>query len=823
MRNIRQSDEEESSLQKSQWQKNDAFNEVHKFTQMASSLNFLDLKKIWDWLPFAIILVQADGSFCHANRKFKEIFGYDLSETHNSQEFVSKVFTDKKMNDLRDLPVHVEAQRAFAVRCKDNSEKMINFVIVCQQNGQYLLSCEDITYKELANDEGSRPNSNLTDLIEFLLDATFAVDAKRRVIAWNRAIEELTGIKREEIIGRGDQIYSLPLYGVKSPILIDLVFDPDPDGKIKSRYDYVNQNGSSFYAEGTVSLPNGRMIDLLGVASPFYDENGELAGAIESVRDISDWKRAERDLRASEARFHSLYNNMLEGVALHELIYDDTKHVVDYRIVDVNPKFESILGIKRDKIIGKLGTEAYGGSTPPFLDKYSSVALKKKPMHFESPFPPMKKHFEISVTPWGKNGFATIFSDITERKRSDEDLLRAKEAAEAAARAKSEFLANMSHEIRTPMNAVIGFTDLLLDEDLTEKQRDYLKTIKSSGDSLLTIIDNILDLSKIEAGMIELECRKVHLASCLEEAVRQVEAIAMQKGLKLSWQIDEDAPEDIISDPTRLRQILVNLLSNAVKFTEIGEVTARVSCSVQNSGSYEIHFAIKDTGIGIPEDKMSRLFRPFSQIDASTTRRYGGTGLGLAICKRLVDQIGGRIWAESRPGQGSTFNVVIFARAPEADTKSRGTSEVPAHPEGRVLLESNSKSPSILLAEDNIVNQKVIIQMLGKLGLKADIAANGLEVLQMMEKKRYDIILMDILMPEMDGLEATRIIHLRMKEPPKIIAMTASVLDGDREMCFKAGMDGFVSKPTKIDELKSALLSCCQACHEDYAAKSPEH
>jgi len=419
----------------------------------------------------------------------------------------------------------------------------------------------------------------------------------------------------------------------------------------------------------------------------------------------------------------------------------------------------------------------------------------------------MNKFFEISVAPWGENGFATIFRDITERKRSNEDLLRAKEAAEAAARAKSEFLANMSHEIRTPLNAVIGFTDLLLDEDLTEKQRDYLETIRSSSDSLLTIIDNILDLSKIEAGMVELECKKVYLSFCLDEAVRQVEATAKQKGLKLSWQIDEGTPQAIMSDPTRLRQILVNLLSNAVKFTEKGEITLRVSSSVQQNGSYEINFAIKDTGIGIPEDKMNRLFKPFSQIDASTTRKYGGTGLGLAISKKLVDQMGGRIWAQSIPGQGSTFYIAIIATASEADPAFLKKPNGPSNPEAIGLLNDNSKSPSILLAEDNIVNQKVIIQMLGKIGLQADIAANGLEVLQKMETKGYDIILMDVLMPEMDGLDATRRIRHKWKERPKIIAMTASVLDGDRDMCFEAGMDGFIGKPTKMEELKSALQS----------------
>ncbi len=399
--------------------------------------------------------------------------------------------------------------------------------------------------------------------------------------------------------------------------------------------------------------------------------------------------------------------------------------------------------------------------------------------------------------------------DITEQKRMQEALLKEKNEAQAANRAKSEFLATMSHEIRTPMNAVIGLTDLLLDEDLTATQREYLETIRSSGDSLLSIINNILDLSKIEAGMIELECRPLPLAACLEESISQVAAIASEKGLELAYRIDKETPRAILGDPIRLKQILVNLLSNAVKFTEAGEVKAYVSAVPKKDGEdgeHEIHFAITDTGIGIPADRMSRLFLSFSQIDASTTRRYGGTGLGLAISKRLVDQMGGKIWAESVPGRGSTFNITIPAKA---------SVQVPAGREAFLGLESRVEKClgeggclSILLAEDNAVNQKVTVQMLSKLGYRADVAENGIEVLQRMESNRYDVILMDILMPDMDGLEATRRIRRRWPKGPRIIAMTASVLKGDRDMCFAAGMDGFISKPAKIEELKAALQSC---------------
>jgi PAS domain S-box-containing protein len=390
-------------------------------------------------------------------------------------------------------------------------------------------------------------------------------------------------------------------------------------------------------------------------------------------------------------------------------------------------------------------------------------------------------------------GFVYTIRDMTERKQAE--------------LAKQEFLAMISHEIRTPMSAVIGMAELLRHTELTSHQQDLIDTIHSSGHALLTILNDILDLSKLEAGKLELDQQSFNLSDCIQAAVNLLSPSAVDKGIELVLVTHPSLPKVILGDSARLRQILINLLSNAVKFTAMGTVKLSVMpIAISIPQLIEIQFAISDTGIGIPTHRRDRLFQSFSQVDSSIARQYGGTGLGLALCKQLCEMMGGRIWVDSQLDQGSTFYFTL--------TTPVMTSLAPLPKqldELQIDSQMGQKHPlRILLAEDHAINQKMVLMLLTRLGYEADVVGNGKEAIAAITRQSYDVVLMDVNMPEMDGLTATRHIRqMRLDAQPRIIAMTASAMTGDREHCLEAGMDDYVTKPFRLEDFIQTLGRCC--------------
>lgn len=514
---------------------------------------------------------------------------------------------------------------------------------------------------------------------------------------------------------------------------------------------------------------------------------------ISQIVDITQSKIAERKLQESIERYTSLKKYNHDAIISFNL---------EGRIINGNQMAEQLTGYKIPELIGTRISNLIGerNLTRVLSASADYVAVEKgiNVIHHKDGHTVEVLATLAPIVIHNKNvGFYIIAKDMTEQKR----LIIEKEAAEKTNKAKSEFLAMMSHEIRTPMNGVIGMTDLILETELDEEQRDYVQIIKKSGTTLLNIINDILDFSKIESGRTELVEETFNLRTALSETLNLILPKALEKNIEVTTSVASDVPSQVYGDVTKLRQVLMNLLSNAIKFTPNGAVSISVQCVENQGNSALIQFSVMDTGLGVPSEKVAQLFEPFYQVDHYMTRQVEGTGLGLAICKKLVQLMGGDIWYEKNQNQpGSVFTfTVAFSFKSNAGNKQEDGAVLENHSIGNDL--------KILIAEDNEVNQLVLKKMIEKLGYNSTTVQNGLEAVEAYERHAYDIVFMDIQMPFMDGTEAVRVIKesASSEKEPYIVAVTAHAIKGDREKYLGMGMDEYVSKPVSMNVISAII------------------
>ena len=624
--------------------------------------------------------------------------------------------------------------------------------------------------RRVAEIERDRLLGQLRLQIERLPLAYILFDADYRVLDWNPAAEKVFGYTKEEMVGQValNVIVPLPVRDQLQDILRRI-----RAGDMDARS--VNENVTK----------DGRIITCEWFNTPLMDPDGRFVGVISLAQDITERMRAEEALRESEERFRGTFENAAVGIAHKD---------ADGRFLRVNETYCGIVGYTREELLARTFQDiTYPEDLVAELEQFtrlmrgelSRYSLEKRYIRKDGSIVWIDMSSSLQRDAAGGPAYAiAILQDISDRKRLESELRQAKEAAEAANRAKDEFLANVSHEIRTPFGAILGMTELVLDTPLTDDQRQCLETAKSAADSLLGLVDDLLDFEKIEAGKLELAPAEFSLRATLGDTVRTLAVRARAKGLELACDVQPDVPDALVGDAGRLRQVLLNLIGNAIKFTEQGEVAVRVEVAdgPAPEGEAVLRFAVTDTGIGIPPDERERIFRAFEQADSSTTRRYGGTGLGLTIAARLVGLMGGEIGVESEPGRGSTFSFTArFGR------QSHPSEPVDARPSD-AISEAAPATGVRTAAHPGGRGQRVQLAAPGAAadpaGHAVRVATDGREALDLAVEEAFDLLLLDVHMPELDGFQVVRAIRERERATGghlPVIALTASARKEDRD------------------------------------------
>ena len=685
---------------------------------------------------------------------------------------------------------------------------------------------EELQHRRQQQGELDKSRRNYQTLLDNSPAMVFLKDQQGRYTMVNKAYEEMLGEEFGNPIGKRDRD----------------ILPPHELGPVEREEQMVLEHGMTVRKERALHCSGGRVVTLSVVLAPVSEAEGEITGLIGIAMDVSDRKHVEEAMRREMAKLSAMISTMDQGVVFAD---------ADDRIVEVNQAFADLFGQARQLMMSRKITslesapalEGLGG----IIDRCrrqpdrSSIVLERsvgdqemilriQPIYQGTKYEGVLLNV-VNVTELirARRDAVAAMEDLEEANTRLREATRIAEAmaekAEQANVAKSEFLANMSHEIRTPMNGILGMTRLTLDTVLQQQQREYVNLIQLSAESLMDIVNDVLDFSKIEAGRLDLECIDFALREALKGTVTPLALRAEDKGVKLGLDIDDDVPDALVGDICRARQIVVNLIGNAVKFTEAGRIDCHIEVESRSCDEVILHFAVSDTGIGIAPDKQAAIFEAFIQADGSTTRKFGGTGLGLAISVQLVKLMHGKIWIESELGQGSTFHFTAkFGLGQEVDASADRTED--AGPQTAATKRpGGAETLDILLVEDNQVNQKVAAAMLKKKGHRITIAGNGVKALEAFDQAAFDMVLMDVQMPEMGGFEATACIREREADTGRrtpVIAMTAHAMKGDRQRCLEAGMDGYVAKPIRPEKLFAAIAEFAPGAADDGQEAAPD-
>ena len=772
------------------------------------------LEQFLDTLPAAVFIKDRLGRYVYANREMLELSAVPAGQFHGrtafdfySEETARRIAEE----DQRALDGEVVESERELVMPQGQGRRVAGVVklrIDGSPWGDVVLGVyQDLTAQKDVELELARERDFVGALLDTAGTPLLAVDLAGHVIRWNGACSQITGYHLSEL--RDKPVWEALCPADEGPVF-RAAFERAAAGEplVRQSSDWLARDGTRHRISWSLAL--------------LRDAGGQPAHVIATGVDITSQVQAERDQQHVEMEFRLVWEKAADA-----MVFLDAQGI----IAAANPPFAALVKAPESSLEGRpfhsiLQRRSLepGVGSEEFRRKFAARSFAREETDEFQLTTGNTMWLEISNSfldlpgrpPW----LLRVLRDVSDRMKHEQELHAANQfletttlwaqemaaSAELASEAKSEFLANVSHEIRTPMNGILGMTELALTTNLTLEQREYLNMVKFSAESLLGLLDDILDLSKAESGKMELSTHPFRLREHLTAMLRPLRLRATSRGLELKWEIEPEVPDFLDGDSGRLRQILINLIGNAIKFTDGGEVNLRVSCLRRSGPTALLRFLVQDTGIGMMEDQLGAIFEPFTQLDGTSTRRRGGTGLGLSISDKLVELMGGRLFVSSEPRRGSAFSFTLRLKVVTED----------AAPQRQAAAETVYRIPlrhlRCLVAEDNPVNQKLVTRMLERCGHEVQLAATGRQAVEAASASEFDIVLMDVQMPEMDGLEATAEIRRREDESGSgkhlpILAMTAHAMPGDREACLDSGMDGYLSKPLRLDHLMDAIAA----------------